>query len=259
MMRYPLIHIILLAVSIVFLLLGIVASFWFIVMAFWLAISLTILVWGSSSICSGMYLNVLCSANTKKKQISITFDDGPHPELTPAIMDILKQHDIKAVFFIKGRDAAENTDILKRMDEEGHIIANHSWSHSHWFDFFPFLRVKQELDNTNLVINNITGKTPLLFRPPYGVTNPPLGKAVKMLKMITIGWSIRSMDTLKRDPGKIVDRIKQRIAPGKIVLLHDNQPQAEEILGRIIDAIKEKGYKIVPLDQLLNIKAYGNN
>lgn len=259
MMRYPWIHIILFAGFIVFVLLGIRSSFWLVIFACWIAFSLAILIWGSSSVCSGMYIKVICRVNTDEKKMTITFDDGPHPVYTIAVLDTLRQNNIKAVFFVKGREVAKHPDIIQRMDEEGHVIANHSWSHSHWFDLFPYARMRQELENTNLIIHNAIGKTPRFFRPPYGVTNPPLAKTIKKLNLTTIGWSIRSMDTVGKDPEKLVSRIKNKMVPGSILLLHDNLSQAEDILGRILDMGNENGYKFVPLDELLNIKAYDSN
>lgn len=259
MMRYPGIHIIFLVGFIIMLFCGFYHSFCFLIMSGWFFAGLILLVRGSSRVCSGMYVKAYCMADTSEKIVALTFDDGPHPVHTPLVLDILKEKNIRAAFFVKGRAAAMHPEILKRIDEEGHILGNHSWSHSFWFDFFSFRRMRKDLETTNILIEEITGRIPRFFRPPYGVTNPPLARAIMETGMITIGWNIRSLDTLKGDPEKILSRISSSLSPGSIILMHDNLPAGNVILGRVIDEVKKNGYTFVRADKLLNMEAYDRN
>lgn len=233
---------------------AVTVPFW--VYAAILALSLSLFVYGSASVCSGFYLQVLCAGNKREKRIALTFDDGPHPEVTPAVLDIMKEHQIQAAFFCIGGNIAANQELLKRMDAEGHLIGNHSYSHDYWFDLFSAKRMETELEHTRDAIFQSTGRRARLFRPPYGVTNPNLARAVGMLGYTAVGWSLRSKDTVIREEKSLLDRIKRRIRPGDIILLHDTSPHMVNVLKELVSWLDHNRYQIVRLDQLLNIRAY---
>ena len=213
------------------------------------------LVYCSYDICSQVYIKTLCKADTSEKKIAITFDDGPDTEITPKVMELLDQFNVKATFFCIGKHIEENKEILKSIDQKGHLIGTHSWSHERWFDLYPAEKMKLEIEKTNGLIFETIGKKTKLFRPPYGVTNPSLKKAIKDFNFNTIGWSIRSFDTVN-DVKQTLKRIKKKLKPGAVILFHDNREQITEILKPFLKFVQSENYKIVPLDELLDIKAY---
>ncbi|MCK4662757.1 MAG: polysaccharide deacetylase family protein [Bacteroidales bacterium] len=204
------------------------------------------------------YLKSINSVKTDKKEIAITFDDGPNREITPKVLELLAKHNIKASFFCIGTNIEKNKDIILEIEKQGHIIGNHSYSHYFLFDLFSTKKMSKELSNTNKQIEDITGKTPVFFRPPYGVTNPNLNKAIKKNNLISIGWSIRSLDTVKRKE-QILDRVKKRLKNGDIILFHDNDIKIIAVLENLFEFLIKNGYRIVNLDELLKIKAYAHH
>jgi peptidoglycan/xylan/chitin deacetylase (PgdA/CDA1 family) len=206
--------------------------------------------------CTNFHHPVICRGNISGKSIAITFDDGPDPEKTPVILDILKKNQVSATFFCIGKNLAGREPLVKRMHEEGHLIANHSFSHSKWFDLFSSGRMRAELLETDRVIAGITGKTPLFFRPPYGVVNPMVANALKRMHWKAVCWNIRSFDTLGTDPEKTMRRILNQLQPGAILLLHDATRFSGEHLDELITGIRDAGYGVVPLDKMLNLPAY---
>ena len=204
---------------------------------------------------TGFYLTAYCKKGTDDKILALTFDDGPDPEITPAILDLLKEK-VPATFFCIGRKIEGNEEILKRMDAEGHLIGTHSYTHSDWFDLFSSTRMKNEFLRTDQKIVEITGKEPLLFRPPYGVINPLLKKALKSFNYHVIGFSNRAWDTTTKNEGKILDRLVRKLKPGDVVLLHDSVPQAVPVLKVFLKMIEEKGFTVVSLNKMFEIRPY---
>jgi peptidoglycan/xylan/chitin deacetylase (PgdA/CDA1 family) len=201
-------------------------------------------------------MKAFCNASTKEKIVSLTFDDGPDVELTPKLLDILQTLDIPATFFCIGRKIDENKSLLKRMSAEGHIIGTHSYTHSDWFDFFSSSHMKRELEHSSRLVFEATGNKPLLFRPPYGVINPMLKRALTQLGFHVIGFSKRAWDTSSRNKEVILNRITKDLNPGDIILLHDTVPETIDIIKSMAERLKEAGFRIVHLDKLLNISAY---
>jgi peptidoglycan/xylan/chitin deacetylase (PgdA/CDA1 family) len=206
--------------------------------------------------CSNFHHPVICKGKTEKKMVSITFDDGPDPIKTPGILDVLKKNNATATFFCIGHKLRGNEQILTRINEEGHLIGNHSFSHSKWFDFFPARKMSAELMETDRIIRDITGKSPLFFRPPFGVVNPMVSKALKHMPWKTVCWNIRSLDTMGSNQRKIMNHIIYHLKPGSIILMHDFTPFVENCLDELLVRIDEAGYDIAPLDILLNTSAY---
>jgi peptidoglycan/xylan/chitin deacetylase (PgdA/CDA1 family) len=212
------------------------------------------LIYCSFNICSQAYIKTICKANTTEKKIALTFDDGPN-EYTREVLNILDKHTIKSTFFCVGTNIVHHKDILTEINRKGHIIGNHTWSHHKWFDFFPAKKMKKDIVKNAELIYQQTGKKVKLFRPPYGVTNPPLKKATANLNYHTIGWSLRSLDTIKK-PEKVIRKLTQKLSPGDIILLHDNRKEITQILESFITFAKDNSYQIIRLDKLLNIEPY---
>lgn len=219
-----------------------------------------LIVSGSASffISSGFHLKAYCRAKTTQKIFSLTFDDGPDVQITPDVLDILKEKNVKATFFLIGRKLSGNEDIVRRIIDEGHTVGTHSYSHSNWFDFYTSPVMKKEFRKTADQIFRITGKKPLFFRPPYGVINPMVKKALSGFNYHVIGFSNRLFDTVKNDPQKTVDRFLKQLKPGDITVLHDTRPATPSIVKKITETIKEKEFEIVPLGELLQITPYEN-
>ena len=211
--------------------------------------------YGAASIQSGFHIQALCKGKGDEKRVAITFDDGPEP-YTESVLKTLKDAGAKATFFLIGRKIKGQESILNSMANEGHIIGNHSFSHDFWFDLKNEKNLQEELERTSNEIQAVVGKRPLFFRPPYGVTTPALAKAIKKLNYETIGWNIRSFDTNIQDSAKVLERIKQQLVPGSIILLHDSIQGADILLKELLIYLESQQYKVVGLDQLLQKSAY---
>ncbi|MFT3793711.1 polysaccharide deacetylase family protein [Flavobacterium sp.] len=213
---------------------------------------------GSSFIQYNYHVKAYCSNPSEKDQkIALTFDDGPN-ENTLQILEILKTHNAKATFFCIGKNIEKHPDILRKIAQDGHEIGNHSYSHSDFFDFYRKDRVTKELKETDNLIEEITGKKPTFFRPPYGVTNPSIRRALAITKHKVIGWNIRSMDGISKNTQAIFNRIVRQLSPGSVVLLHDTRLETNVVLEQLLLSLAEKNYEVVPTAQLLNLKAYEN-
>ncbi len=188
--------------------------------------------------------------------IAITFDDGPNKEFTPKVLELLKKYHVKGTFFLIGKQVEENSEIVKEMIQQGHIIGNHTYSHSNNFGFFKTEKVISELKQTNAIVEKLVGLKMNLFRPAFGVTNPRISKAVKSLNLTPIGWNIRSLDTTKISQEKIFNKITQNIKKGDVLLLHDTNKKTVEVLEQLLIFLEKRNLKSVTIDQLHTIKAY---
>lgn len=221
-----------------------------------LLIYISVLFCGSYFIQWNFFLQSFNGAQTREKCIALTFDDGPAGEKTTRVLDILLENNAQATFFCIGKNMDGNDRSLNRMTAEGHIIGNHSYSHHRLFDLFSSRKMLQELRLTSETCRKITGRSPRFFRPPYGVTNPNLKKAVLRGGFISVGWSVRSFDTVIRQEDRLLKRILKSIRPGAIILLHDTSDTTLAILPRLLTAVRENGYSIVRLDKMLNLNPY---
>ncbi|MBE2906263.1 polysaccharide deacetylase family protein [Anoxybacillus flavithermus] len=191
-----------------------------------------------------------------EKMVAITFDDGPDMLYTPDILAILKQYDAKATFFVVGFRAEKYPDIIKRQIEEGHEIANHTYEHR---DFRGQSKetIVEEIQKTEEVLYNITGKRPTLFRPPLGYYNQRILNIAKEQGYTVVMWS-KHQDTYDwQNPGtnRIVRRVIRHIQPGQIILFHDHgsgsRKQTVQALKEILPILKQKGYTFVTVSELL--------
>jgi peptidoglycan/xylan/chitin deacetylase (PgdA/CDA1 family) len=224
--------------------------------AFIFLFQLAIVVYGCMNISSGYFLPVLCKARTADKVVALSFDDGPHPIFTCRILDTLKEHNVAATFFCIGKNISGNEAILQQLHTEGHTIGNHTYSHGFWFDMWGSKKMLADMQQMDEQVNRVIGSKPILFRPPYGVTNPNLKKAVTTGRYIPIGWSVRSLDTAIKDKQKLLSRITGELKPGDIILLHDSMEITAQLLPEIIEQIQKQGYRIERLDKMLNVNAY---
>jgi peptidoglycan/xylan/chitin deacetylase (PgdA/CDA1 family) len=227
----------------------------------WLAVgfllfSIIVQVYGSVFINSGFFIRTICRGDKNQNAIALTFDDGPVSGKTERILEILKEKNVKASFFCIGKNVSTNETIAKQMDEEGHLIGNHSYHHGKWFDLQSKDSMHDELAQTDKAIFDAVKKYPAFFRPPYGITNPNLAGAVKQGSYETIGWSVRSFDTISKSKEKLWNRVTNNLKSGDIVLFHDYCDITIEMLPDFIDHVSKVGLKIVRLDELINKKPY---
>lgn len=191
------------------------------------------------------------SCNVNGPYIALTFDDGPHPEHTAKLLDELKKRNVKATFFLVGQCAAEYPDLVKRIVDEGHEVANHSWSH-------PALSklsaegVRKQMENTNDAIRRACGVTPTLMRPPYGATNASLNRRLaEDYGMKVILWSVDPLDWKYRNPTRVFNSIVQNTRPGSIILSHDIHGSTVAAMPQTIDALLAKGFKFLTVSELI--------
>lgn len=217
-----------------------------------------VVVWKSLSISSNYHVKAYCANQfTKQNSIAITFDDGPTPK-TLSILNLLQEYNVKASFFCIGKNMERYPEIVHRIIEEGHLIANHTYSHSPIIDFYNKQQWLKELTTTDAIIEKLSGKKPQFFRPPYGVTTPSMRRALETTKHKVIGWNIRSLDGVIKNEKIILTKILSSISPGGIVLLHDTSLHTVKIVEQLLKALREKNYNVVSLEQLLDLQAYAN-
>lgn len=186
------------------------------------------------------------SVQQRGKQIALTFDDGP-AEYSETILDCLKVENVSATFFLIGKNIAGREQIVRRMKAEGHSIGNHSFDHGFNFDWQSAAKMQAEIEQTNDVIEAVTGTPVKLFRPPYGVTNPNLAKAIRNSGMKSIGWNLRSLDTAAKDPQQLLNKILKKVKAGDIILLHDRCAITAGILPQLIAELKRRGFDFATL------------
>lgn len=216
----------------------------------------------SVSICMSSYNKVVETAaasdriipiynvDTDKKQVSISFDAAWGNEQTQALLDTLEKYNIKTTFFLVGQWVNKYPDSVKAISDAGHDIGNHSSTHSH----MPKLTaeaITKEIEDCNNAVEEITGKSPTLFRAPYGDYNNCVVSCVKDLSMYCVQWNIDSLDWKDLPADQICARIKKGLCPGSIILLHNGAKHTPEALPQIIECIESEGYEIVPISELL--------
>ena len=257
MLNFKNVNIIAILFLIVFILLRITMdiSFWWLfrlIMVWLILISI-----GSLHIRWNFFMHALHkNAKVNGELIAITFDDGPHPEFTPKTLELLKKYNAKATFFLIGRNAEKHPELVKKILSEGHIIGNHSYSHINNFGFLSFKKVLVDIELGQAVFKRITNLKLQFFRPPFGVSNPNISRAIKKLKLKTFGWRVRSYDTIARDPEKVYRKISTKIKKGDVILLHDSSQLSIEVLEKLLQFLQNKNLKSVTLERLFNLKAY---
>ena len=191
------------------------------------------------------------SCNVESNTVAMTFDDGPHPKLTPRLLDLLKERGIKATFFVIGKCVAEYPDIAKRIVDEGHEIANHTWNHPQLPKLSP-TAFAAEITQTNEAIKQATGILPVTMRPPYGAINAGITKRLnEEYGLSVILWSVDPQDWKIRKADHVSSHIIKNAAPGAIILAHDIHASTIDAMPAALDALQAKGYKFVTVSELI--------
>ncbi|SFC57699.1 Peptidoglycan/xylan/chitin deacetylase, PgdA/CDA1 family [Flavobacterium phragmitis] len=213
---------------------------------------------GSSRISSNYHVKAYCSNPLETEQkIALTFDDGPSP-YTLEVLELLKKYNASATFFCIGKNIEAHPEILQKVIDEGYLVGNHSYSHSKFFDFYNAKQIREEIEKTDTLLEKFTSKKINFFRPPYGVTTPSIRRVLEKTNHKVIGWNIRSLDGGTKNQELILNRITKRVSPGGIVLLHDTGKHSVLVLEQFLQFLQQNNYQVVSIEELLNLKAYGD-
>lgn len=191
----------------------------------------------------------------EKKVIALTFDDGPWPNTTAKVLDILKKNRIKSTFFVVGQNVKNYPDLTKQIVADGHIIANHTWHH--WYHHMSAEAAAYEVANTGDIIYQTTGVRTSLFRPPGGIMNNGVAAYAKNNKYAVIMWSADSMDYSRPAVPRLMNNIFREAKPGGIVLMHDgggDRSNTVKALPEIISRFRKQGYEFVTVPELLEMQ-----
>lgn len=183
----------------------------------------------------------------QKKKVALTFDDGPHPKVTERILAVLRQYDIKATFFALGQNVEKYPQIVKQAADEGHEIANHSWSHANLIKLSD-AQIAAELNKTNEAIYKATGKYPDMYRPPYGAIN---ANVRSQTSMETVMWNVDTLDWKHRTPEKTLAYVKEQVKDNSIILMHDIHSETADALEAVINYLIDQNYEIVTVSEIL--------
>lgn len=181
------------------------------------------------------------------KRVAITFDDGPNPQYTEILLDGLRERNVRATFFLIGEQAEAYPDLVKTMDEDGHLIGNHTYSH---VDLCKQSEegVVEQVGRTNDIIEEITGKRPVYIRPPFGSWNRRLEEQTGMLEIF---WTVDPRDWECTDCSRVIERTLEDVKDGSILLFHDASSSSVRAALAVIDILKERGYEFVTADDLI--------
>ncbi len=208
--------------------------------------------WGSAFICSGFYTNAICrDVNNNGKNVFITFDDSPEESETIRVLEVLKKHDVRATFFVIGEKAEKNIELIREIAKQGHVLGNHSYSHKNFFPLKNSKKIAEEIKITYSIIKSVKPSEVDIFRPPFGVTNPSIAKAIKRLDVCTIGWSLKSLDTTINNHERILKRLVKKTRPGDVVLMHDSIKNINKVLDDYITFLKKNNYNFETVDKLV--------
>jgi peptidoglycan-N-acetylglucosamine deacetylase len=211
--------------------------------------------YGSSRIRSSFFIETKWRGPADQPHIALTFDDGPVAG-TAQMLETLARHAAPATFFCIGQRARQQPQLLRQLAAAGHLIGNHTFTHSYFIDLFSTRRLRAEIADTDAAIAAATGRRPRLFRPPYGVTTPNFARALRASGHQCIGWSVRSLDTVAQNETALLNKVVAALAPGAVFLFHDTSAVTAAVLDEFLRQARERGFRVVPLDQLLGVTAY---
>ncbi|MGH9497083.1 MAG: polysaccharide deacetylase family protein [Candidatus Sulfotelmatobacter sp.] len=181
--------------------------------------------------------------------VALTFDDGPDPVYTPKLLDLLREKDVKATFFVVGKRADQYPEVVRRAWAEGHLVGNHTWSHYPLFCFLMPRRLRAEIDRGTESIRRCCGSRPSVFRSPVGLRHPLLAYCLENAELEYISWSLRTLDTFTANSSVLARRILNKATSGDIILLHDHLPGGTDAmlqaLPGVIDKLRERGFEFV--------------
>ena len=197
-------------------------------------------------------------AGRGEKKVALTFDDGPDEIYTVEILNILREHQVSATFFIIGKRAEMFPHVVRRMANEGHLVANHTWCHPDILEISQEELLK-EVRNTDDIIQELAGYRPILFRPPYGSIDRERVELLGEMGYLIISWDVDSRDWTGISAREVQDNILSNTVEGSLILQHSAGGLGEELVGtvqalpEVIRTLREDGFEFVTIDQLLGI------
>jgi peptidoglycan/xylan/chitin deacetylase (PgdA/CDA1 family) len=196
----------------------------------------------------------LPAAAARRGEVALTFDDGPDPEVTPRVLDLLDRAGARATFFCIGRRVAAHPELAAEIVRRGHGIGNHTWSHPHGFAWYLPAAQRREVLRAQEAIARATSRAPTLFRAPAGLRNPFLERELHRTGLTLASWSRRGFDTVEKDSAAILRRLLDGASGGDVLLLHDGSavtgggnPVVLEVLPRLLDELGSRGLRPVPM------------
>jgi len=191
------------------------------------------------------------------RAIAITIDDGPDPDVTPRVLEVLAARKARATFFCVGEQLQAHPALARELLAQGHSIENHTHSHPYHFSFLGPRAMAAEIARAQDVIGALAGRAPRWFRAPAGLRNPILQPVLSSLGLRLASWTRRGFDTVERDAQRVAERLLRGLAPRDILLLHDHRaartatgaPVILEVLPRLLDALAAAGLATVTLDE----------
>lgn len=207
---------------------------------------------GVSFIRIRFFVDALCRIHTNKREVALTFDDGPDPLTTPSVLDTLRLHDVKAVFFCIGKQVRAHPELARRIHDEGHLVGNHTFRHGWWTNFLFSRGLENEFKGAQTAIERAVGLRPVYCRSPMGLTNPHYHSMLRKLGLRLVGWDVRTFDRRGPTVEAVVERVARRARPGSIIVLHDAGAPCDfivAVLGGIITRLRADGYAFVQIDE----------
>ena len=189
----------------------------------------------------------LPAAAARRREISLTFDDGPDPEVTPRVLELLDRYQAKASFFCIGEKAAAYPELVKEIARRGHSVENHSYHHHLAFAFCGISRLRREVDAAQATVASITGRPPVFFRAPAGFRSPLLDPVLAPRGLRYVSWTRRGFDAVSADPRRILQRLTRGLAAGDVLLMHDSAPVVLAVLPALLEQLSTRGLKAVSL------------
>lgn len=183
----------------------------------------------------------------EKKKVALTFDDGPNPDYTETLLSGLKERQVKATFFLLGAECEKFPDIVKKIDADGHLIGVHSYEHVNLSNLTDTAAIEQ-VDKTNQILYELTGKYAEYIRPPYGCWKCNLDYETKMIEVL---WDVDPLDWKTDNSDVIAKRVIDKVGENDIILLHDASESSVNASFKIIDAMQKKGYTFVTVEELM--------
>jgi peptidoglycan/xylan/chitin deacetylase (PgdA/CDA1 family) len=205
----------------------------------------------------GMYGEALSRGKPGSRRVALTFDDGPHPVTTRAVLELLRAHDARATFFVLGHKVEAHPEVVREIHAAGHTLGIHGFQHDRLFSFRSPGYARRQVERTRQAIASACGVSPSLFRPPVGFASYRTFRGAERAAARVIAWSVRSLDGVRNaDSQRVAQRVIDRIEDGAIVLLHDAAerddftPASIAALPDILRALRERGLTTVGVDQL---------
>ncbi len=203
----------------------------------------------------GPTLSRLPESAAHRGEVALTFDDGPDPEVTPRVLDLLDQAEARASFFCIGRRVAAHLDLAAEIVRRGHLLENHTWSHPNLFACYLPPAQRREMLRAQEILEEVGGRRPAFFRAPAGFRNLFLDRELWATGLTLAAWTRRGYDTVERDPVKVAERLLRGLRAGDVLLLHDGSalrdggnPLVLDALPRVLDGLAAAGLRSVPLE-----------